>query len=88
MAKTVTSVRKSWNPADKANFPEGEEKDNNFAGTEGSKTATSERFYLWATDPSIIDKTKDLGLVPYRDLTITKQASDNQDEIEGATFTV
>ena len=89
VAETViTPVRKSWNPADEANFPEGEKTDNNFAGTEGSKTATSERFYLWATDPSIIDKTKDLGLVPYRDLTITKQASDNQDEIEGATFIV
>ena len=88
VAETVTPVRKSWNPADEANFPEGEKTDNNFAGTEGSKTATSERFYLWATDPNIIDKTKDLGLVPYRDLTITKQASDNQDEIEGATFTV
>ncbi len=88
VAKTVTEVRKSWNPADEATFPESETTDNNFAGTEGSKTATSERFYLWATNPSIIDKTKDLGLVPYRDLTITKQASDNQEKIEGATFTV
>lgn len=88
IAKTIISIRKSWNPADKNTFPAGEKTDNNFAGTTGSKNAASERFYLWATNPNIIDKTKDLGIVPYRDLTITKEAEDNQEKIEGATFTV
>ena len=49
----------------------------------------SERFYLWATDPEVFDNTKDIGLVPYRDLEIHKTATDNTaTKVEGAQFIV
>lgn len=64
-----------------------ETKDNNF--TEKESAAVSERFYLWATDPEVFDNTKDIGLVPYRDLEIHKTATDNTaTKVEGAQFTV
>ena len=61
--------------------------DNNF--TEQKSAAVSERFYLWATDPEVFDNTKDIGLVPCRDLEIHKTASDDTaTKVEGAQFTV
>lgn len=64
-----------------------ETKDNNF--TKQGSAAVSERFYLWATDPEVFDNTKDIGLVPYRDLEIHKTATDNTaTKVEGAQFTV
>lgn len=64
-----------------------ETKDNNF--TKQGSAAVSERFYLWATDPEVFDNTKDIGLVPYRDLEIHKTAADDTaTKVEGAQFTV
>ena len=64
-----------------------ETKDNNF--TKQGSAAVSERFYLWATDPEVFDNTKDIGLVPYRDLEIHKTATDNTaTKVEGAQFIV
>lgn len=61
--------------------------DNNF--TKQGSAAVSERFYLWATDPEVFDNTKDIGLVPYRDLEIHKTATDDTaTKVEGAQFTV
>ena len=61
--------------------------DNNF--TEQKSAAVSERFYLWATDPDVFDNTKDIGLVPYRNIEIHKTATDNTaTKVEGAQFTV
>lgn len=64
-----------------------EAKDNNFTDMKG--TPLSEQFYLWATEPSIYDDTKDIGLVPYRDLTIIKTASDDPTlKVKDAKFTI
>ena len=61
--------------------------DNNF--TKQKSAAVSERFYLWATDPDVFDNTKDIGLVPCRDLEIHKTAADDTaTKVEGAQFTV
>lgn len=61
--------------------------DSNF--TSGGSAAVSERFYLWATDPAIWDNTKDIGLIPYRDLELTKTAADDPGtKVGGAQFTV
>ena len=76
---------RSRNP--EGGIPAEEYTDNNFVQASGSNTATSERFFLWSS--SQYDMTKDLGLVLYRDLTITKQAQDDPNtKIEGAKFTV
>ena len=76
---------RSRNP--EGGIPDEEYTDNNFVQASGSSTAASERFFLWSS--SQYDMTKDLGLVLYRDLTITKQAQDDPNtKIEGAKFTV
>ena len=76
---------RSRNP--EGGIPDEEYTDNNFVQASGSSTAASERFFLWSS--SQYDMTKDLGLVLYRDLTITKQAQDDPStKIEGARFTV
>lgn len=73
---------------------DNEKTDNNFTNENTGNTkvisSTSERFYLWATDiDKTWDNTKDFGVIPYRTLTITKQAADkNQNEVDGAMFTV
>lgn len=84
-AKEKNDLRASYDPTA---IPNTQRIDSNFVsdGT-GSKTATSERFYLWATAPKIYDGTKDVGLVPYRDLVITKTTEDNQ-PISGVEFKV
>ena len=76
---------KSRDPRTIASVHPDETTDSNFREAQGA--ATSERFYLWATDPEIYDNTKDIGLVPLRDLKITKAAEDGT-KIEGASFTV
>lgn len=66
-----------------------EMKDNNFTASVGAGSATSEQFYLWATDPDVYDSSKDIGIVPYRDLKITKRPADDLSKVtEGATFEV
>lgn len=69
-------------------------KDNNFTIRTGSTQASSERFYLWSTNvaeenPETWDNSKDLGVVPVRDLQITKTAADDPNtKVEGAVFAI
>lgn len=76
---------------DPEGIPASEQIDSNFRGSTesgSSLTGTSELFYLWPTSPAW-DTTKDIGLIPLRDLEITKVAADNRnDKVEGATFKV
>ena len=66
---------------------ENETKDNNYRETEG--TLNSERFFLHPSTDEVYDHTKDLGLVLYRNLVVTKEAADDPDTpVEGATFAV
>lgn len=87
----VTSLGKtsgiSRDPRTIADVYPAETTDNNF--TEQGSAAVSEKFYLWVTDPEDSDNTKDIGLVPYRDLKIHKTATDDPaTNVEGAQFTV
>ena len=78
---------KSRDPRTIAEEYPAETTDNNF--TKQGSAAVSERFYLWATDPEVFDNTKDIGLVPYRDLEIHKTATDDPaTKVEGAQFIV
>ncbi|MCC8181454.1 MAG: hypothetical protein LIO45_00495, partial [Clostridiales bacterium] len=52
--------------------------------TTGSTTAYSEKFFLYSNEEWNL--AEDLGLVIYRDLTITKQTSDNSNLEAGTTF--
>lgn len=69
-------------------IPAAEQTDSNF--TAGANTNTSELFYLWPTDvKETFDNTKDIGLIPLRDLEITKKAADGeQPVVEGAEFKI
>lgn len=69
-------------------IPAAEQTDSNF--TAGANTNTSELFYLWPTDvKETFDNTKDIGLIPLRDLEITKKAADGeQPAVEGAEFKI
>src|SRR5699024_10467609 len=73
-----------------SDIPEDERTDNNFTsiafGDGESRRLASERFYLWSSDRT--DMTKDLGLVPYRDLEIRKVSQESDDPIPGTEFTV
>ncbi|OUQ48606.1 Spy0128 family protein [Lachnoclostridium sp. An118] len=83
VAKTLNVRRMSFQPG---HIPDDHKTDNNF--TYQNSSAVSERFYLWSGSETY-DTTKDIGLVPYRDLEITKVADDDPNEfIEGAQFTV
>ena len=64
-----------------------EKTDNNFIATgTGDTSYVSERFFLWSVGT---DKTKDIGLVPTRSLTIHKVANDDPSvDVQGAEFTV
>lgn len=64
-----------------------ENTDNNFIATgDGDTSYVSERFFLWSVGT---DKTKDIGLVPTRSLTIHKVANDDPSvDVQGAEFTV
>lgn len=84
-AKVNNALRKSYKPGE---IPTEQQTDSNFVkNSDNSKQATSERFYLWATDPDVYDETKDVGLVPYRDLDITKKTEDGR-LIQGVEFKV
>ncbi|MCD7862645.1 MAG: hypothetical protein LUG61_03810 [Lachnospiraceae bacterium] len=65
--------------------------DSNVTGTSiidgTSTTVTSEKFFLYATSDGIYDLSKDIGLVLYRDLEITKQDSDGA-PVKGTIFKV
>lgn len=67
-----------------------ETKDNNFRGaTVIDDTAESEQFYLWSRATDVYDQTKDLGIVPLRDLKIVKTAADSPStKLEDVSFTV
>lgn len=87
----VTSVGEnsgiSRDPRTISQYHSDETTDNNF--TQQGSAAVSEKFYLWVTDPEDSDNTKDIGLVPYRDLKIHKTATDDPaTNVEGAKFTV
>lgn len=65
-----------------------EAKDNNFL-VASSRSFVSERFYLHSTQPSVFDNTKDIGIVLYRNVSLTKVAADNgADPVQGAEFKV
>lgn len=70
-----------------AALSEVEKTDNNFIATgTGDTSYVSERFFLWSVGT---DKTKDIGLVPTRSLTIHKVANDDPSvDVQGAEFTV
>ena len=67
-----------------------EKTDNNFTGTKDDHTgvvsASSERFYLWPTVEEVFDNTKDIGIVPYRNLVINKKAKDGGSDVDGVKF--
>lgn len=67
-----------------------ETKDNNFRrATVIDDTVESEQFYLWSRATDVYDQTKDLGIVPLRDLKIVKTAADSSStKLEGVSFTV
>lgn len=83
-AEGATNGR-SYHPDD---IPDNERTDSNF--TAGDNTSASELFYLWPTDADVtFDNTKDIGLIPLRDLEITKKAADgDQPAVEGAEFKI
>jgi uncharacterized surface anchored protein len=58
--------------------------DSNFKGGKGSYA--SEDFFLWSTG-DIYDKTKDIGFVPFRNVTI-KKTNEAGNPVEGAHFSV
>ena len=69
----------------------GETTDNNYtvSSQDNIKTLYSERFFLYPSTATDYDHTKDLGLVLYRDLNLTKEAADDPNTpVEGATFAV
>ena len=74
------------------NIPDKEQNDSNFTYYEDTQRNLSERFYLWATDitqEGNWDNTKDVGLVLYRDLEITKQSElPAADPVDGAVFKI
>lgn len=67
-----------------------ETKDNNFRrATVIDDTVESEQFYLWSRATDVYDQTKDLGIVPLRDLKIVKTAADSSStKLENVSFTV
>lgn len=68
---------------------EEEAQDNNFTQLTSSRTSVSERFFLHATDSSVFDNTKDIGLILNRNLVIEKiSASDPTVKLQGAQFEI
>ena len=67
-----------------------ETKDNNFRrATVIDNTVESEQFYLWSRATDVYDQTKDLGIVPLRDLKIVKTAADSSStKLENVSLTV
>lgn len=70
----------------KAGTYPGETQDNNFVTNGKADSYISEQFFLWG-DTENWDQTKDFGLIPYRDLTITKYGEgDPKETLAGAEF--
>ena len=70
----------------KAGTYPSETQDNNFVTNGKANSYISESFFLWG-DTENWDQTKDFGLIPYRDLTITKYGEgDPKETLEGASF--
>lgn len=69
-----------------------EAKDNNYqdaSATGSALNSVSERFYLHASTDNLYDNTKDLGVVLYRNVTISKVAADDGiTPVPGAEFKV
>lgn len=69
-----------------------EAKDNNYQDASAAGSAlnsVSERFYLHASTDNLYDNTKDLGVVLYRNVTISKVAADDGiTPVPGAEFKV
>lgn len=69
-----------------------EAKDNNYQDVSAADSAlnsVSERFYLHASTDNLYDNTKDLGVVLYRNVTISKVAADDGiTPVPGAEFKV
>ena len=69
-----------------------EAKDNNYQDASAAGSAlnsVSERFYLHASTDNLYDNTKDLGVVLYRNVTISKVAADDGiTAVPGAEFKV
>lgn len=81
----------SRDPVELYSTYENETKDNNYreANSKASTTLNSERFFLHPSTDAVYDRTKDLGLVLYRNLVVTKEAADDPNTpVEGATFAV
>lgn len=85
--KVTKLGEKSGYSREPAALSNAEQTDNNFIATGGGDTSyVSERFFLWSVGT---DKTKDIGLVPTRSLTIHKVANDDPSvDVQGAEFTV
>ena len=81
--------KKSVKPGE---IPSDEQTDSNYSYNDESQRNLSERFYLWATDVTQEgnwDNTKDIGLVLYRDLEITKQSElPAADPVDDAEFEI
>lgn len=88
----LTQMRGSKKSQEPGSIPDTEQNDSNFTHYEDTQRNLSERFYLWATDitqEGNWDNTKDVGLVLYRDLEITKQSElPAKDPVDGAVFKI
>ncbi|MEY8355159.1 doubled motif LPXTG anchor domain-containing protein [Lachnospiraceae bacterium 54-53] len=74
---------KSRKPGDLDRYPD-ETKDNNYIGS--GKEYQSETFFLWA-DKTAWDRTKDFGVIPYRNITLKKTGITGE-AVKGAKFTI
>ena len=88
----LTQMLGSKKSQEPGSIPDKEQNDSNFTYYEDTQRNLSERFYLWATDitqEGNWDNTKDVGLVLYRDLEITKQSElPAADPVDGAVFKI
>lgn len=88
----LTQMRGSKKSQEPGSIPDDEQNDSNFTYYEDTQRNLSERFYLWSTDitqEGNWDNTKDVGLVLYRDLEITKQSElPAKDPVDGAVFKI
>ena len=78
---------KSRKPEELHGVHSQETRDSNFV-SEGT-AATSEDFFLWTAgeDSSLYDDSKDLGYVPYRNMSLAKQ-DENGNPVQGAQFKI
>ncbi|GLC78880.1 doubled motif LPXTG anchor domain-containing protein [Lacrimispora brassicae] len=74
---------KSRRPGELDRYPD-EAKDNNYIGS--GREYQSETFFLWADNTSW-DRTKDFGVIPYRNVTVKKTGMAGE-VIKGARFTI